>query len=106
MKIVITNNIVMMADRFVGYPKCEGHFGQSELMDNKSRMLYSVLGYINRVVVANDHNASGRYYCLWRDGPDDGDFSVHSPAAAGFDGNLYPNPQTHRRDTQYSDQGE
>ena len=68
MKIVVTNNIVMMAERFVGYLKREGHFGQSELMRNKSRMLQSVRGYINKVVVANDNKTPRRYYYAWRDG--------------------------------------
>lgn len=68
MKIVVTNNIVMMVERFVGYLKREGHFGQSELMCNKSRMLQSVRGYINKVVVANDNKAPRRYYYTWRDG--------------------------------------
>lgn len=68
MKIVVTNNIVMMAERFVGYLKREGHFGQSELMRNKTQMLQFIRGYINKVVVANDNKAPRRYYCTWRDG--------------------------------------
>lgn len=68
MKIVVTNNIVMMAESFVGYLKREGHFGQSELMRNKTQMLQFIRGYINKVVVANDNKAPRRYYCTWRDG--------------------------------------
>ena len=68
MKIVVTNNIVMMAESFVGYLKREGHFGQSELMRNKTQMLQFIRGYINKVIVANDNKAPRRYYYAWRDG--------------------------------------